>query len=147
MNGNLTLFDTTPTQHTSADVEFFDAPMCCSSGLCGPTVDQTLLDVNEMVLELKAEGIRLERYQMSTHPGAFMSNQEVMRLVREREMAGLPITAVRERVIKTGAYPSSMKSMRRWRRSRYRDRVPVFLWQGRCWQDHDGLYDSSPRCR
>jgi len=30
-------------------VEFFDPPMCCPSGLCGPTLDQTLLDVNEMI--------------------------------------------------------------------------------------------------
>ena len=34
------------------DVEFFDPPMCCSTGLCGPTLDQTLLDVSEMIVEL-----------------------------------------------------------------------------------------------
>lgn len=87
-------------------VEIFDPPMCCSTGLCGPTLDQTLLDVNEMVLELEAAGIAVERYQMSTHPNAFLSNSDVMRLVRERRMAALPITVVHGRVVKAGAYPT-----------------------------------------
>jgi len=87
------------------EVEIFDPPMCCSTGLCGPTVDQTLLDVNEMVLQLKKEGTNIERYQMTTHPGAFVNSPEVMRLVQEQQMAALPITVVRGKVIKTGAYP------------------------------------------
>lgn len=106
MNGNVTLFDTLTPQHTSADVEFFDPPMCCPTGLCGPTLDQTLLDVNEMVLKLKDAGTKLERYQMNSQPNAFMSNPEVMRLVREKQMAALPITVVRGQVVKVGAYPT-----------------------------------------
>jgi len=89
-----------------ATVEIFDPPMCCSTGLCGPTVDQALLDLNEMILTLKAEGVGVERYQMSTNPNAFLANADVMRLVREQEMAVLPITAVRGKVVKIGAYPS-----------------------------------------
>lgn len=88
-----------------ADVEIFDPPMCCSTGLCGPTIDQTLLDVNEMILKLENDKIHVERYQMTTHPAAFLNNPDVMRLVREQQMAALPITAVHGKVIKTGAYP------------------------------------------
>ena len=87
-------------------VELFDPPMCCSTGLCGPTLDQTLLDVNEMILALKVAGVSVERYQMSTNPQAFLSNREVMRLVREQKMAALPITVVRGRVLKVGVYPT-----------------------------------------
>jgi hypothetical protein len=89
-----------------ADIEIFDPPMCCPTGLCGPTLDQTLLDVDEMVLDLQAEGIRVERYQMTSDPHAFLRNAEVMALVRERQMDALPITVVRSRVIKAGAYPA-----------------------------------------
>lgn len=85
-------------------VEIFDPPMCCSSGLCGPDVDQTLLDVNELTLALQAEGVSVERYQMSSRPDAFLSTPEVMRLVRERNLQALPITLVRGRVIGVGAY-------------------------------------------
>lgn len=98
--------DAFSTQVEGADVEIFDPPMCCPSGLCGPTLDQTLLDVNEMVLNLQAEGLQVVRYQMTSHPQAFISNPEVMRLVREQQMAALPITIARGKVIKVSAYPS-----------------------------------------
>jgi hypothetical protein len=91
---------------TPATVELFDPPMCCPTGLCGPALDQTLLDVNDMILKLKAQGIGVERYQMTSHPQAFLGNPDVMRLVREREMAALPISVVRGRVLKVGAYPT-----------------------------------------
>ena len=94
-----------PTAGTAA-VEFFDPPMCCPTGLCGPTLDQTLLDVSEMILALQAEGLGVERYQMASAPHAFLNNAEVMQLVRERQMAALPIIVVRGQIVKTGAYPT-----------------------------------------
>ncbi|MCJ7625008.1 MAG: arsenic metallochaperone ArsD family protein [Anaerolineaceae bacterium] len=80
--------------------------MCCPTGLCGPTLDQTLLDVNEMILTLQNEDLQVERYQMDNHPASFLNNANVMRLVREMEMAALPITIVRGKVVKVGAYPT-----------------------------------------
>jgi hypothetical protein len=106
MTDTLTLFDAPPAHTSTAVVELFDPPMCCPTGLCGPTLDQTLLDVNEMVLTLQAEGLKVERYQMIGHPQAFLSNPDVMRLVREQQMAALPITVVRGQVVKVGMYPT-----------------------------------------
>ena len=109
MTQPLTLFDAPSNQtHTAprASVEIFDPPMCCPTGLCGPTLDQTLLDVNEMILSLKSAGVSAERYQMTSQPNAFLGNSAVMRLVHEQQMAALPITVVNGRVIKSGAYPS-----------------------------------------
>lgn len=80
--------------------------MCCPTGLCGPTLDQALLDLNEMILKLQSEGLRVERYQMTTNPNAFLANAEVMQLVREKQMEALPITVVHGKVIKVGAYPT-----------------------------------------
>jgi len=89
-----------------AKVEIFDPPMCCPTGLCGPTIDPVLLDVNEMVLKLKGEGVAVERYLMTQQPQAFLNNPEVYRLILARQLAVLPITTVNGKVIKTGAYPS-----------------------------------------
>ncbi len=89
-----------------AEVELFDPPMCCPTGVCGPTIDQTLLDVNEMILALQAQGLRVARYQMTSHPNAFLNNAEVMKLVREKQMEALPITVVAGKLIKSGAYPT-----------------------------------------
>ncbi len=70
----ISLLDTRPATPTQADVAFYDPPMCCPTGLCGPALDQTLLDTNELVLALKARGLHVERYQMAGSPQAFLSN-------------------------------------------------------------------------
>ena len=87
-------------------VEIFDPPLCCPSGVCGPTIDPVLLDVNELVLTLQSEGISVARYQMASHAQTFVNHREVFRLVREKQLAALPITVVKGRVIKVSAYPT-----------------------------------------
>ncbi len=100
------LFDAPARKGQDAVVELFDPPMCCPTGICGPTVDQSLLDVSDMILELQAAGVRVERYQMTSSPQAFLNNPEVMRLVREQELAALPIAVLNGQVIKTRTYPT-----------------------------------------
>lgn len=107
MSNVISVLNTLPTSTAPADVEFFDPPMCCPTGLCGPTLDQTLLDMNEMILALQRDNVRVERYQMSSNPNAFLSNSEVMKLVREKQIEALPIIVVRGKVIKVGSYPSA----------------------------------------
>ena len=106
MSELINLFELSAQSPTGAQVEIFDPPMCCPTGLCGPTLDQTLLDVSEMILALQAASVTAERYQMTSHPTTFINNSEVMRLVRERQMEALPITLVHGKVIKVGAYPT-----------------------------------------
>ncbi len=106
MTQTIPLSDLTKPQASPVDVEIFDPPMCCPTGICGPTIDQTLLDLNEMVMALQSQGISVARYQMTSHPHVFLSNAEVMKLMREQQMAALPITVVRGKVFKTHAYPS-----------------------------------------
>lgn len=106
MSNVIPLLNTLPTSIAPVDVELFDPPMCCPTGLCGPTLDQTLLDVNEMILSLQRDNLRVERYQMASAPNAFLGNPEVMKLVREKQMEALPITIVRGKVVKVGAYPT-----------------------------------------
>ena len=107
MSNIIPILNTLPTTIVPADVELFDPPMCCPTGLCGPALDQTMLDVNEMVMSLQRENLRVERYQMTSNPNAFLGNTEVMKQVREKEMAALPIVVVHGKVIKVGAYPST----------------------------------------
>jgi hypothetical protein len=106
MSNVIPVLNTLPTSIAPADVEFFDPPMCCPTGLCGPTLDQTLLDVNEMILALQRNNLHVERYQMASNPSVFLNNPEVMKLVREKQMEALPIIVVRGNVVKVGAYPT-----------------------------------------
>ena len=106
MSQIISISDLIQPQATPADVEIFDPPMCCPTGICGPTIDQALLDLNEMVMALQSQGVSMARYQMTSHPNAFLGNAEVMKLVREQQMAVLPITVVHGKVVKTKTYPS-----------------------------------------
>ncbi len=106
MTNFVPLSETNPPVAGPAVVEIFDPPMCCPTGLCGPTIDQTLLDLSEAILNLQAAGFTVARYQMTSHPNAFLGNAEVMKLVREQQMAALPIVTVKGKVIKSGAYPT-----------------------------------------
>ena len=106
MTASVTFVEISDPQISSATVEIFDPPMCCPTGVCGPTIDQTLLDVNEMILDLQSKGVTVVRYQMTSHPQAYLNNAEVMKLVREKQMEALPITAIKGRVIKVGDYPT-----------------------------------------
>ena len=94
------------TREKIMKIEIFDPPLCCPTGICGPNVDQALINLNEMIALLQKEGIQVERYQMTTHPHAFLNNAEVMKLVQEKQMAALPITVIYNQVIKTGSYPT-----------------------------------------
>lgn len=89
------------------DVEIFDPPMCCPTGICGPTIDQELLDVNEMVKDIKDAGYQVERYQMTSHPAKFTGNPEVMALIRKKQMEALPIILLRGKIFAEGYYPNS----------------------------------------
>ncbi|SNR99414.1 Arsenical resistance operon trans-acting repressor ArsD [Anaerovirgula multivorans] len=87
-------------------VEFFDPPMCCSTGICGPSVDEKLVKVSENIDVLKKRGIEVERYMISQQPLKFRDNQEVYQLVKEKGKEVLPVTVVNEKVIKYGEYPT-----------------------------------------
>lgn len=52
-------------------VEIYDPAMCCSSGLCGPSIDPVLIKMNDTVLALKKQGIEIERYSLAQQPKEF----------------------------------------------------------------------------
>ncbi|MGL5693949.1 MAG: arsenite efflux transporter metallochaperone ArsD [Peptostreptococcaceae bacterium] len=89
-------------------IEIFEPTMCCSTGICGPSVDEKLVRISEDIETLKNEfeGITIERYQPQTHSMKFMANMEVGKLVRENGQKILPITVLDGKVIKSGAYPT-----------------------------------------
>ena len=89
-----------------ATVEFFEPPMCCPTGVCGPTQDQALLDLQETIRSLQSEGVRVVRFQPGSHPTEFGKNAEVMRAIRDRRLAALPITVVDGVLLKSGTYPT-----------------------------------------
>lgn len=87
-------------------VEIYDPAMCCSSGLCGPTLDPVLVKMNDAVLALKKQGIEVDRFNLAQQPKAYMENKTVAELLSRNGKKALPVVIVNGEVFRTGEYPS-----------------------------------------
>ena len=50
-------------------LQVFDGPMCCSTGVCGPTVDPRLAQVAADLEWLKTQGVQVERFNLCKSRG------------------------------------------------------------------------------
>jgi hypothetical protein len=90
-------------------IEIFDPPMCCPTGLCGPDIDPALLDINEAIIKLKKEldgNVSINRYLLSQQGPKFMQQPEVMKRLQSNGVEALPLTLVDGKVVKEKSYPS-----------------------------------------
>lgn len=87
-------------------IEIFDPAMCCSTGLCGVSVDQELLRVATTINALTKKGVSIIRYGLSSEPQAFVDNKKVNEFLKKEEVNVLPITLVDGEIVKTKAYPT-----------------------------------------
>ena len=90
----------------SLTLRVFDPPMCCGTGVCGPSVDPELARFSADLEWLKKEGVAVERYNLAQEPGAFVSHAAVKDALTARGNACLPLVLVDERVASEGTYPS-----------------------------------------
>lgn len=88
-------------------VEIFDPAMCCSTGVCGPSVDPELTRVATAVYSLEQQGFNIKRYQLTTAPDKFAENNEITRVLMEKGPNALPIVLVDDQVVKVGSYPTN----------------------------------------
>lgn len=84
----------------------YDPPMCCSSGVCGPNPDQTLIGFEDILLRVKNLGAEVERYIITQSPEKFKENPEVIKLLQKYQLQALPITSFNGKIVKVGSYPT-----------------------------------------
>lgn len=88
-------------------VEIFDPVMCCSTGVCGPSVDPELTRVASAVYSLSQKGYSVTRYNLANDPGAFTDNQAINQLLHEKGPDVLPLTLMDGEIVKKGRYPTN----------------------------------------
>jgi AhpD family alkylhydroperoxidase len=89
-----------------AKVEVFDPPMCCSTGVCGPSVDPALAAFAADLSWLADHGAEVERHTLSQEPQAFAERDVVRELLAERGDDALPAVLVDGELRSSGRYPS-----------------------------------------
>jgi len=87
-------------------VEVYDPPMCCSTGVCGPSVDPQLVRFSADLEWLKSQGVSVERFNLAQQPGVFAGDAAVKAVLGTRGDAGLPLVKVNGEVRSNGVYPS-----------------------------------------
>jgi len=89
-------------------IEFYEPAMCCTTGLCGPSVDERLVRLNEDLRRLQAEepGVTVERYAINQRPFKFRDNADVYKLVTGNGKEILAGSTGDGKVVKTRDYPS-----------------------------------------
>jgi hypothetical protein len=87
-------------------VHVFDPAMCCSTGICGPSVDAELVRFAADLDWLKTQGVAVERFNLSQQPAAFAADEAVKAALEAKGEAGLPLIKVNGEVMSCGVYPS-----------------------------------------
>jgi len=88
------------------NVQVFDPPMCCSTGVCGPAVDPVLPQFSADLNWLKSQDVVVERYSLSQQPGAFVENNVVQAAMSSEGNECLPLVLVDGQIVCRGTYPS-----------------------------------------
>ena len=90
----------------------FEPAMCCSTGVCGPSVDKELLRVSTMINNLKDNGVIVERYNLTSNPQMFVDSKEINQLLNSEGIEVLPVTMVDGKTVKTKKYPTDEELIR-----------------------------------
>lgn len=87
-------------------IQIFDPAMCCSSGVCGPSVDPELARFSADVAWLLEHGVQIERFNLAQQPGMFVHNPLVKQALAHGGTKVLPLTVVDGRIVVESSYPS-----------------------------------------
>lgn len=85
-------------------MEIYDPAMCCSTGVCGPSVNPELIRVAAVIENLKKAGIEVRRHNLSSEPQIYMHNDIVRRELNTKGAKILPITLVDGKIAKEAGY-------------------------------------------
>ena len=75
-------------------LQVFDPAMCCSTGVCGPSVDPVLPRFSADLEWLKSKGVQVQRYNLAQEVGAFTSNPIVKTTLNSEGTKCLPLVLV-----------------------------------------------------
>ncbi|WP_282776434.1 MULTISPECIES: arsenite efflux transporter metallochaperone ArsD [unclassified Nocardia] len=94
-------------------VEIFEPALCCNTGVCGPDVDQTLVEFSADLDWVTSRGGTVARHNLAGDPMVFAANDAVRRFLELSGSEGLPLVLVDGVTVLTGQYPSR-DQLARW---------------------------------
>ena len=89
-------------------MKIYEAAMCCSTGLCGVSVDPELLRVSTVLNTLKQSGVVVQRFNLSNAPAEFVKNKAVTEYLQKFGPEKLPVVVVDDAIVIAGRYSFTM---------------------------------------
>ncbi len=83
----------------------YDPPLCCPTGICGPNVDQNLINFAADLDWLKNKGITVERYNLAQQPDKFVESSQVKNAMTLAGDLCLPIILLNGEIVSRNNYP------------------------------------------
>jgi hypothetical protein len=80
--------------------------MCCSTGVCGPSVDPALVRFASDVHWLVGQGVAVERYNLAQQPQVYAANEVVKAALAQDGNGCLPLILLDGVIVSEGRYPS-----------------------------------------
>ena len=87
-------------------MQVFDPAMCCSTGVCGPSVDPTLSRFAADLDWLKSKGVKVERFNLARDLAAFSGNPKVKQALNSYGTKSLPLILIDGELKSSGGYPN-----------------------------------------
>lgn len=84
----------------------FDPAMCCSTGVCGPTIDPQLMRFAADLEWLGEQGVAVERFNLAQQPMNFAETPAVRDALQAAGEKALPMLLTDGRVLSSGIYPT-----------------------------------------
>lgn len=87
-------------------IQIYDPPMCCSTGVCGASVNPELVRFAADLEWLRHAGVEVERYNLAQQPAAFVDNPAVKQTLANEGNDCLPLTLVDGAIVLKSRYPT-----------------------------------------
>jgi hypothetical protein len=105
-------------------LQIFDPALCCSTGICGVDVDQSLVEFAADVDWLKKQGVTVERFNLAQQPLAFADHAAIRDLLQSRGDAALPAILVDGEARHSGTPYPTRNQLAAWAGLALLDRKP-----------------------
>ena len=89
-----------------SNIEVYDKPMCCSTGVCGPQVDEVLPRFAADLSWLSEQGFEVHRFNLAQNPKAFIENKVVHEILSTQGTDCLPVVLVNGQLVSREVYPT-----------------------------------------
>jgi hypothetical protein len=83
----------------------FDPALCCSTGVCGPDVDEALVRFAADVEWLRQRGVEVRRHNLAQEANVFATDSVVREALQREGVGCLPLLVVEGRIVSRGRYP------------------------------------------